>query len=132
MNGQAEALLPVNNSIDTSVNYYEVDDGDLGPSVSQTLIRDTPKEEADYELSGSVVNPNSYIANSNDISILNKITEVTTGKNKDIVIDWPSFSDKPVSEYGTQKVFCMLFPWLYPGGYGDYLEDRNIKISPGE
>ena len=44
MNGMAEALLPVNNSIDTSANYYEVDDGDLGPSVSQTLIRDTPKE----------------------------------------------------------------------------------------
>ena len=30
------------------------------------------------------------------------------------------------------KVFCMLFPWLYPGGNGDYLENRNIKITPME
>jgi hypothetical protein len=44
-------------------------------------------------------------------------------------INWPSFSETPISEYSDKIVFCMLLPWLYPGGNGDFYESRSIDIT---
>ena len=36
-------------------------------------------------------------------------------------LDFPYVSETPVSEYDTTiKLFCKAFPWLYPGGQGDF------------
>ena len=131
MDGQEEALLPIKNDVMTGMNEAH-DDGDMGPSVAQTLMSDIPNVEADYEMSGSLLNLNIQHPTLNDRKILSEIKNATKGSNKNIVVNWPAFSDKPISEYGNKKVFCMLYPWLYPGGNGDFLEDRSIDVSPQE
>ena len=45
------------------------------------------------------------------------------------MVNCPSFSETPISEYSDKRVFCMLFPWLYPGGNGDFNESRSIEIN---
>jgi hypothetical protein len=34
------------------------------------------------------------------------------------------------SKYGSKKIFCVLFPWLYHGGNGDWNENKTITIDP--
>jgi hypothetical protein len=39
-------------------------------------------------------------------------------------------SPDPVNEYDTtEKIFCKAFPWLFPGGVGDFNGFRERKIS---
>jgi hypothetical protein len=41
---------------------------------------------------------------------------------------WPHISDTPVSEYDAGvKLFACAFPWLFPGGIGDYNVERRSK-----
>jgi hypothetical protein len=30
---------------------------------------------------------------------------------------------------GKKRVFCMLFPWLYPGGNGDFNKSRKVDVG---
>ena len=131
MNGEDEALLPVTNTIETT-QQYDHDDADLGPSPLQNLTEEVHLNKAEYEFSGSLSHSVDYIPNEADRKILSTIKTYTTGANKNIVVDWPTFSDKPISEYSNQKVFCMLYPWLYPGGNGDYMDDQKYEVSPAE
>jgi len=45
---------------------------------------------------------------------------------------WPTRSVKPVSEYGDDKIFCLAFPCLYPGGIGDINEARRKPLTAGD
>ena len=37
---------------------------------------------------------------------------------------------QPVSEYNDNiRIFCLAFPWLFPGGKGDYCNRRDNKIT---
>jgi hypothetical protein len=45
-------------------------------------------------------------------------------------LPWPYVSPDPVNEYDTtEKKFCNAFPWLFPGGVGDFNDYRERKIS---
>jgi hypothetical protein len=45
-------------------------------------------------------------------------------------LPWPYVSSDPVNEYDTtEKIFCKAFPWLFPGGVGDFNDYRERKIS---
>jgi hypothetical protein len=110
MEGENEAIIPVATTHDSfEVNFN--DDADLGPSPSQTLMEDKTDEEAEYDVAGTLMNENSFIPNEEDLSILSKIKK--TQNNKNVVVDWPTFSSEPISEYSDMKVFCMLFPWSH-------------------
>jgi hypothetical protein len=39
---------------------------------------------------------------------------------------------KPISEYSDTKLFCLAFPWLFPGGMGDIKESRERDVDIGE
>lgn len=47
-------------------------------------------------------------------------------------INWPTRDVKPISEYQDAKLFCLSFPWLYPGGVGDIKDCRKHKIDTAE
>ena len=78
---------------------------------------------------GTISNTDCAVPTSDDLDILKEVRDSKSGREKGAAINWPAFSDEPISEYSNKHVFCMLFPWLYPGGNGDFNEDRKIDIS---
>ena len=49
------------------------------------------------------------------------LQESVSRVNKSTSIDFPFVSETPIDEYDTtNKLFCKAFPWLYPGGIGDF------------
>jgi hypothetical protein len=43
---------------------------------------------------------------------------------------WPLIDNAALSEYDPpSSIFSMAFPWLFPGGVGDFTYIREIKIS---
>lgn len=45
-------------------------------------------------------------------------------------LDWPTIEEQPFSEYGDTKIFALAFPWLFPGGHGDYVDrQRTDNLS---
>jgi hypothetical protein len=63
------------------------------------------------------------------LDILKEVRGSESGSEKGAVVNWPAFSEEPISEYSNNCVFCMIFTWLYPGVNGDFNEDRKIDIS---
>jgi hypothetical protein len=60
---------------------------------------------------------------------LEDIRNSKAGKEKGATINWPAFGESRIYEYGEKRVFCMLCPWLYPGGNGDFNESRKVDIG---
>jgi hypothetical protein len=63
------------------------------------------------------------------LEILKEVRGGESGRERGSSINWPALSEEPISEYYNNRVFYMIFPWLYPGGNGDFNEDRKIEIS---
>ena len=63
----------------------------------------------------------SSIPNKDDSEFLDSAKKINKDQKK-TTIQWPSFKENAISEYGDKKIFCMAFPWLYPGGNGDFVE----------
>ena len=41
-------------------------------------------------------------------------------------INWPYTENKALSEFGDEiNLFCKAFPWLFPGGIGDFSQIPN-------
>jgi Helitron helicase-like domain at N-terminus len=80
---------------------------------------------------GAMATDNSPLVAQLDQEIVKQINEATGGKVTPRVA-WPTRSVKPVSEYGTDKIFCLAFPWLFPGGVGDVNDVRRKDITAGD
>jgi hypothetical protein len=93
----------------------DVDDNDdKGPSVDQTTV---PREEADEDVTaiGVVVEDSPLIQSENDRQVQQALQDVKEAK-----VNFPDIDASPISEWDkTQKIMCMAFPWLFPGGIGD-------------
>jgi hypothetical protein len=63
------------------------------------------------------------------LDILKEVRGSESGREKGASVNWSAFSEEPVSEYSNKLVLCMIFPWLYPGGNGDFNEDLKNYIS---
>ncbi len=48
------------------------------------------------------------------------------------ISNWPTREIKPISEYSDTKIFCLAFPWLFPGGIRDIKESRVRNVDIGE
>ena len=45
-------------------------------------------------------------------------------------LDWPAIDEQPFSECGDTKMFALAFPWLFPGGVGDFVDrQRTMKLT---
>jgi hypothetical protein len=107
---------------------------DLGPSMSQ--VTDV-LEESGYseQVSGSILGSVEEKMNlSEENGKICKDLEEATNRSKEIgAMNWPYVSEKPVNEYDKHaNLFCKAFPWLFPGGLGDYGQYRDEKLSPSE
>ena len=44
-------------------------------------------------------------------------------------MNWPTREIKPISEFSDTKIFCLAFPWLFPGGIGDIKDSRLYELE---
>ena len=120
MGNADEKELPVNEYTNTS-NVQE----DLGPARKQY---EQKLQEAGgiTQVSGMVNINESPICSEDDEKICKFLDE--TAKNHGMLdaIKWPKISSEPVNEYSFKcNIFSLAFPWLFPGGIGDYCDERK-------
>jgi hypothetical protein len=98
-----------------------------GPAEAQTLLPTEDIDDLDDETYGNIGADDTPHLSMIDSKIMKEIDN-----NKHLKISprfaWPTRSVKPISEYSTEKLFCMAFPWLFPGGIGDINEPRLHPI----
>lgn len=104
-------------------------DSDRGPAEKQCLdpIEDGNEE---FESSGVVSSNVSCGTNKKNDDILQalKKSAESSGCTRP-AMDWPQVSTDAASEYSDAKIFVNAFPWLFPGGIGDYIECRPTQIK---
>jgi hypothetical protein len=129
-----EQELPGEIHTETETEQKHRSQFDLGPSVSQ--VTDV-LEDAGYseQVSGGIMCPNECNTRLSDENnkICQGLEEATKNSKKTGMMSWPYVSEKPVSEYDKHShLFCKAFPWLFPGGVGDYGQYREEALSAAE
>ena len=125
MGTSAEEELPI--EADIEIDDKETEMEDLGPSPD---INIAPVEEceANHVHNGVLAEDSPIIASEEDRVIAEAIERTNTDGG--IVLNWPSVGEKAVSEMTEEKIFTLAFPWLFPGGIGDFKDSRkNKKIT---
>jgi hypothetical protein len=129
-----EQELPCENYTEIEKQEKHISELDLGPSVSQ--VTDV-LNSVDYseQVSGGITSPMDgriHLSDENN-KICEGLEEAVKGSSKIGSLNWPYVSEKAVSEYDKhQHLFCKAFPWLFPGGVGDYSQYREEKLTPSE
>lgn len=102
------------------------ENADLGPATAQTL---DPQTKSDYVGTFGYFDEGRTPEMNEESTLINDELQSAvraSPKKREMVMDWPAVSQLPVSEFGSKKIFCMAFPWLFPGGIGD------VKDFPGD
>ena len=105
---------------------------DNGPSQNQCV---DPKLKATVDISAVGVHVcNSIpIINQKDQTIQTEITKTFNKTKQNCTINWPTTGKIAINEYDqSNKIFCMGFPWLFPGGVGDFNDMKKNGSSVAE
>ncbi len=95
-----------------------------GPTEKQIPKPKNSNEEVEGEY-GMMVIKTPPIGNDLEKEIADVLEDAAKKGNNIDVINWPIISKDPISEYGTTNhLFSLSFPWLFPGGYGDFCDYR--------
>ena len=80
------------------------------------------------------VDDGNALISSEDKKVIENICSVIDDKKKIPTAFWPSISDTAISEYDASiNLFACAFPWLFPGGVGDFREEhKNKSITVGD
>ena len=129
MSDNDEADLPGDIIQENMTTESDIDkEMDRGPAPSQTV---EGMENVDYveECSGGIDNCIDGTQNFSEKSNL-ICQRLEKSIKKTGVMDWPYTSKQALSEYGEDNnLFCKAFPWLFPGGIGDYSQYQEKKES---
>jgi ATP-dependent DNA helicase PIF1 len=91
-----------------------------------------PQDVSGLENDPQLPNTQSTIPNSSaDDTEINQILQELTGQNlRDIDVPAPSICTTPIDEAaGTQRIFAMAFPTLYPLGRADFNAPRQRAVT---
>jgi hypothetical protein len=111
---------------------------DLGPSHSQTLSglqQNSQEIEEPQSILGILPSLSAHIPKEKDANIVNSLIDGLDkcNKNHHTTIQFPYASPKPINEYEEDNsLFTRAFPWLFPGGLGDFGQYRDKKITVGD
>ena len=86
--------------------------------------------EPEDEVYGCLSSEDTNHMSDEDKQLLRLINEKSNDRT--YRVGYPTRSEKPVSEWENEKIFCYAFPWLYPGGFGDIKGIRDTPINPSE
>ena len=99
-------------------------DNDLGPAPKQV---NSVKEQncGEENQSFGIIQQNGNGQISTEDKEINECMKECSKRTKTMM--WPSIESEAVNEYDPMiKLFCNIFPWLFPGGIGDY-NDRHTR-----
>ena len=101
-----------------------------GPAEKQVMEPDENVTEPEDEVYGCISGEQTQHLSEEDERLVKLINE--KAKDKAYRTGFPKRDIKPISEHGGTPIFCLAFPWLFPGGYGDIQDSRKTKILPAE
>ena len=110
-------------------------DEDLGPSPEISIDPRRASNVEDTVAYGVLAEDAPVLPSSEDRDIAGSIKAATESsiEQDTPILNWPSISETAVSEYDTSiKIFAGAFPWLFPGGRGDFACFREHKITAAE
>ena len=107
------------------ISSTKSDVDESGATPINTNIDETEESESSF---GLIVTEPSTAFNEDDRKIAAQLKEASKKGGIKTSIVWPSISPEPVSEY-TDHVFTKAYPWLFPGGVGDFMDSRSMKVS---
>ena len=85
-------------------------------------------EDSVKQSSRSLLQPVAGKDMSEEDTLINATIQKECGKTA--VLNWPYTSKMAISEYGqTTYIFCKAFPWLFPGGLGDFSQYNEENWS---
>jgi hypothetical protein len=129
MGDENECVLLISCTIQTDQDDSPEDD-DMGPSAGHILMEKLDQMEGlDLEVNRTMSNIDCAPPTEEYARLLEDIRSSKAGKEKGTTINWPAFCESPIYEYGEKRVFCLLFPWFYPGGNGDFNKIREVDIG---
>lgn len=108
---------------------------DIGPSELQTLSGFTETSHnscAAESILGMLPSVAPHLPKEKDTEIIKTLNAGLDQHNKknNKTIQFPYADPTPVNEYDEDNsLFTRAFSWLFPGGYGDYGQFRNIKMN---
>ena len=131
MNGKEEAELPTH-VFEDDCDLYASEAGDdfdarvdKGPAECQCMPQHEVESPFDnLKTTGLHVDDTIPTMSKDDAHVASVLKEASA--------DWPNVSATPVSEYDTsERLFCKAFPWLFPGGVGDFNDyrEKDIKVQ---
>ena len=113
-----------------SINVLLIDLLYRGPAEKQIIEPDENVTDAEDEVYGCIPNGETQHLSPEDEALVKLINK--KAKDKAFRMGFPKRDIKPISELSEDKIFCLAFPWLFPGGFGDIKDSRRTKISPSD
>ena len=108
---------------------------DLGPSEVQTLSGlqcDSPETSELETVLGILPSPDQHLPKKKDVPVIHKLNEELDKHNKKnhTAVKFPYISPKPITEFDVgNSLFTKAFPWLFPGGYGDFGQQKELTLN---
>jgi hypothetical protein len=112
-------------------NNDETDDKDKGPCEEQVIKPYNVVTQLEDETYGCISSEKTQIMFEGDSMLAHAIRKQSKSKVMPRV-NWPTREVKPISEYSDTKIFCLAFPWLFPGSIRDIKESRGQEVDFGE
>ena len=107
-------------SVDMEVDHPEVFDKFRETVCGNQNMVDPKSNVEEISYYGVLGETDRVELSKEDQQISRELSSLTRKTKNCNVQDWPQISDKALSEHDSSlKLFCMIFPWLFPGGIGD-------------
>jgi hypothetical protein len=89
-------------------------------------------ETQEPEAYGCVGSQNTSHVSNLDREILNVLSEKGHKNVSTTRISWPTRDVKPTNDFSDEQLFCKAFPWLFPGGVGDFNDIRKTPLTEAD
>ena len=116
----------------TQIESLFEDDDDKGPLVLQVHNIQADQDQNNMTSFG-VVHEGIPIPSKDNLHINNVLKDIQV-KNNIATMSWPDISQTAISECSHEPLFAMVFPWLFPGEIGDFLQPRitDEEVAKGK
>ena len=100
----------------------------------QTMCTDEYSSPNDLQYSGSCVQSSYVNHQPKDVYTVSQWKSSARKSGQKIPsLDFLQISEEPIHEYDGSSIFAHAFPWLFPGGVGDFYdiergEHRNVSL----
>ena len=110
---------------------------DMGPCETQTLSglqKDSDDACKIESVLGVLPSIAPHLPKEKDEHVISTINADLDHHNKKnhTTIEFPYVSVNPINEYDDSSLFTRAFPWLFPGGVGDFGQFRDKKLNVGD